>query len=291
MEDGLFVSHSGLDEDIENLRRWKIEFSNLYDEFFHKLEEMETSYLRDMCIPMVFVVLFKYQNLEITSIYFNFKSLNNKIIIEVYLIHNNKSIIIQSNYRYINSNKISMLNNFYGQLKSIEFSIFKQSQNNNDKQLYYKIISPLPLKDNGILFSSIYRFKSIKYDFFILDNLVDDSINYDINDLTIIDIKIELKIKDINLVKVNYINYNEKEFNIIDYFGGIIQFLPFLKIFNGLYRNKEILKTNNIKKTNILINFINNIILIIFKYITNSGKKNNNIFKNIGIFYYIYLIK
>ena len=93
----------------------------------------------------------------------------------------------------------------------------------------------------------------------------------------------ELKIQDSNLIKVNYINYKEDNFNIIDYFGGIVQLLPFLKIINGLYRNTKIL--DKIGKIDFLIEFVKNVLLIIFNHINNSGYKKQEYFKLYWNFY------
>ena len=87
-------------------------------------------------------------------------------------------------------------------------------------------------------------------------------------------IKLELKVKDKNLVKANYINYKEKNSSILDYFGGIVQFLPFLTIINGLYRNKNIQYINKIDKESFLIDFSKDILKIIIKGINISKKKN-----------------
>ena len=98
-----------------------------------------------------------------------------------------------------------------------------------------------------------------------------------------------LKAQDSNLIKVNYINYKEEKFNIIDYFGGLVQFLPFLKIINGLYKNKIIL--NKIINTDFLIDFINNILLIIFNHINKSGLEKQENFKIYWEFYFYILNK
>ena len=73
-------------------------------------------------------------------------------------------------------------------------------------------------------------------------------------------------------MKVNYINYKENKFNVMDYFGGITQFLPFLNIINGLSRNKNINKINGVEKEEILIDFVINIFKVIFNNITKYGK-------------------
>ena len=166
-----------------------------------------------------------------------------------------------------NNKNLKILNNFYGQLKSIDISV-------NNELKKYKIYSnklfPFPLKDNGgILLSSEIKFNDNNKKYFFQRNIPsflssnEDVIDYEVNNLSNI-IKIKLKIINRNLGKVNYINYKEDKFNIIDYFGGLTQFLPFLNIINGIYKNnkekKE--KDNNIEKEE-----------------NNIGKKDNNIEK------------
>ena len=165
--------------------------------------------------------------------------------------------------------KLTILNNFYGEIKSIEISIFKDIPNEREeKYLYSKQINPFPLKYNGILFSSKYKF--------IVNNKNKNQQQIIQQGL------LEIKVKDINLLRVNYINYKEEK-NIIDYFGGINQFLPFLKIINGIYRNEKILSINNVDKDITLINFAKNILLIIFNYFIKSDKIN--IFKKYWNFF------
>ena len=215
---------------------------------------------------------------DISSIYFKFKYLNKNLVVDFYV--NNKILIDNWLLLNINTKKINILNNFYGQIKKIEISFNNESNNNEDNISIY----PFPLKDNdGILLNAEYTFKNEKEEFndndiaseVIFDGS-NDLVNYqiyvnnNINDKKNNIIEIILKIKDINLVKVNYINYKEMQFNIIDYFGGITQFLPFLNIINKIYNNKNIVNINEIPKQNILINFVKDILIIIFKNINNT---------------------
>ena len=207
---------------------------------------------------------------DINSLDFKFKEGCVELII-------NKEENTEKGYtRILNLNskltKLIILNNFYGEIKSIEISIIKDIPNENeDRYLYSKSIKPFPLKNKGILISSKYKFLVIN--------------NKDKNQQQIIQPgSLEIKVKDIPLVKVNYINYKEEK-NIIDYFGGINQLLPFLKIINEIYRNEKILSINNLDKDIILIDFAKNILLIIFKYFIKSDKIN--IFKKYWNFFLI----
>jgi len=161
----------------------------------------------------------------------------------------------------LNNKSITILNNFYGEINSIEILIIKETVNNLEETIYDKNIKPFPIKNSGILFSN----------------------NFDLyleNDLFYHDQKIELRLTNKNLIKSNYINYKYDYSSIIDYFGGLKQLLPFLNVINGLHRNQQISEIYNIEKDKFLINFIENILLIFFKYLIKADEKTRiNIYK------------
>ena len=90
---------------------------------------------------------------------------------------------------------------------------------------------------------------------------------------------------------------------MIDYFGGITKFLPFLNIVNGLYRNirSGLLNKNQNQKEDIfdfekkykikkedIIDFVKNILLTIFNHLKYSGsKKQNNFHLYFNFYFYI----
>ena len=198
----------------------------------------------------------------------------------------------------INEKNIYILNNFYGQLKSIEIIMHEEMKNKNEIIIFSRLISPFPLKDNGgIIFKSNFKFnkyineKKFLTNIFKNENNQSKNNNNNNNNNNEINAEICLKIKDINLVKVNYINYKEQNFNVIDYFGGITQFLPFLHIINGLHRNNNIKAINNIEKEEFLIDFAKNILLIIYNHVNISGIKKQENFKKYWIFYLYILNK
>ena len=169
----------------------------------------------------------------------------------------------------MNSKSIIILNNFYGEINSIEISIIKEAFKNLEETIYEKKIKPFPIKNSGILFVN-------KFDFYI------DTEQY-FNDK-----KIELRLTNKNLVKSNYINYKEGISNIIDYFGGVKQLLPFLNIINGLHRNQNISEIYKIEKGKFLINFVENIMLFFFNYLIIAEEKNKtNIYKYWNFIIYI----
>ena len=104
--------------------------------------------------------------------------------------------------------EIYFFQDFYGQISSIDVTI-----NNGNNKEKYKFL-PISIR-NG---DSIYYYKKSK-----------DENNLEKNNLMP-----KIIICDKNLVNINYLNYNDKNFDIIDYFGGVIQFLPFYHICNTL---------------------------------------------------------
>ena len=200
---------------------------------------------------------------KITSIYFNIRPKRGYIEI------NADTSTGSAGYLELNNKSITILNNFYGEINSIEISIIKETFKNLEETIYEKKIKPFPIKNSGILFSN-------KFDFYL-----DKDTYYN-------DKKIELRLTNKNLVKSNYINYKEGISNIIDYFGGPKQLLPFLNIINGLHRNKEISKIHNIEKDIFLINFVENILLIFFNYLIIAEEKIKiNIYKYWNFIIYI----
>ena len=183
----------------------------------------------------------------------------------------------------IKTKKIKILNNFYGQIKSMQITFYKNKE--EEEKIFSQFICPYPLKENKeIFFSSEYNyFEKIDY-----SNQINDGENNPIYfDQINIKQKIEFRFVDINLVKVNYINYKENKFSMIDYFGGLKQFLPFLKIINGIYKNQSIIKINNIEKESFLFDFTENLLLIIMKIAINLDQKKQK--ESIELYWNFYL--
>ena len=228
----------------------------------------------------------KIKKNDITSIDFAFKYTKKKYYVELLI----NDTIYEWDYYFPSKEKnkiiIKILNNFYGQVKSIKLSYYEYI---NSNEIYSTEIFPFPKKYNGgILFSSKISFteeaiekkKLLNSNYFVEEKVLKEQIE-----------EIKLKVENQNLIKVNYLNYKENSFNIIDYFGGITQFLPFLKIVNDLYNNKNILQINNEPKTNVLLNFVKNIFKIILNHLSNSGKEKQNTFNDNWKFYFYILNK
>ena len=171
---------------------------------------------------------------------------------------------------------ISLLEEFYGQISSIEVVIGKDKN-----RIKYKFL-PISIRNE-------------KYIYYI-DKTVED------NKKSTLDIIIpKIKLSNNNLVNVNYINYNDTSFDIIDYFGGVIQLLPFYRILKILNTNSDIKPTESFENFNksifmkyenaykeIINDFFNHLIKIILNKLY-SSKKRIKIFKKYACFIF-YLI-
>ena len=136
-----------------------------------------------------------------------------------------------------NFNKLTILENFFGQIEKIEFLKFKLSKKQKGKE------------DTGE-----------KNDYAITPFLLsDEKVPY-------FDERLIKKLKFINpnLVKVNYINYLENNFNLIEYFLGIKPLIPFVSLIKLIFQNVHINYINGIEKYVFLKEtFLKNIITFI----------------------------
>ena len=122
---------------------------------------------------------------------------------------------LQNNFE-VELNKIKkfyILKNFFGQVKSIEVQYLMNGKDINE------IFQPYIINDNGFL----YRFNKI----------------YN-KEKEIINKNIFFFIINQNLVKANYINYLDNNLNLCEYFGGLIPFIPFISLINGINKKDDI---------------------------------------------------
>jgi len=136
-----------------------------------------------------------------------------------------------------NFNKLTILENFFGQIEKIEFLKFKISKEQEGKEDKGEkndyIISPFLLSDEKVPYFDERLIKKLKF----------------INP---------------NLVKVNYINYLENNFNLIEYFLGIKPLIPFVSLIKLIFQNVHINYINGIEKYVFLKEtFLKNIITFI----------------------------
>ena len=152
--------------------------------------------------------------------------------------------------------EIYILDNFYGQISSILVSI-----KTNENKIEYEFV-PISIRNDNCIY---YYKKYVKKTERIYNTPF-------------------IQINDISLVKINYINFNDDNFNIVDYFGGVIQFLPFYQIFKNL---NELKTLNKIEET--ITNLADFIIKIIIKQLF-STKNSFKLFKKYVIFVYYLLL-
>ena len=137
--------------------------------------------------------------------------------------------------------ELKILENFYGQIEKFSINLCKVNSNIT----YEYSIKPYLLNGNLIYYDN--RF--INRIYFIKPNLA----------------------------KVNYINYLEENFDLENYFLGIKQFIPFIPLLDGIYKNQNIKNINGIDKQNALTDafrkIVTNFISIILE--KKTGKKKS----------------
>ena len=158
------------------------------------------------------------------------KVINIRINENIIFKFNDKMISIPAKLKNIKT--ISLLEDFYGQISSIKISLLKE------KEIIDYNFQPFSIRDDNTIY-------------YIKKNILSNNATKSYIDNDIIP---KIIINDKNLVNVNYINYNDKKLNIIDYFGGIIQFLPFHIIFKNLSEKNNIYITK--EKINQFLNFL-----------------------------------
>lgn len=121
----------------------------------------------------------------------------------------------ENNIKKLENNKdftfknIYILENFFGQIENIKITKWKSGKDKEEDALEYEL-SPYLLNDNSPYY----------------DERFIEKINF-INS---------------NLAKVNYINYLEKKFDLVDYFLGVKPFMPFIFLIKEIYQNSKIKK-------------------------------------------------
>ena len=220
------------------------------------------------------------KNLNLETIKF---IINKNKITTDYTFNNKDNVSISESAELEDLEYILLFEDFYCQISSIDIVIDKDIN-----KLKYKFL-PVSIRDNN----KIYYFNK---------NITNDDNNKNKNIIP------DIIIGNQHLANVNYINYNDDKLDIIDYFGGIIQFLPFYRIvknlkviFNEEEKIKENKNKNDINVTNnvvrkkyyfdkeILNDFVNVLIKIILKKLISSSEKEKLFRKYLCFFYYILL--
>ena len=131
------------------------------------------------------------------------------------------------------------LENFFGQFASLEVTYGNSKKN---KDFSYKV-KPLLLSSNFIYYNDMFMKR-----------------------LSIINPK---------LMKVNYINYLEPNFDIYNYFLGAKPAMPLIPLISGIYKNSKIQKINGMNKTDFLRNIIIKLSFKFLEYISDKKIKKS----------------
>ena len=141
---------------------------------------------------------------------------------------------LEHNIEYDSFEELIILDNFFGQIENLSINLNIDSKKEDYK---YNLITYL-LSGNSLYYDNVF-------------------------------------IKDISftkekLAKVNYINYLDEEFNLDDYFFDFKQFIPFVPLITGLFKNEKIERINGINKQSILIDAFRK---IVFHFLSIIAKK------------------
>ena len=153
--------------------------------------------------------------------------------------------------------KFYLLKNFFGQIKEINVEYLIGNKVIND------IFQPYIINDYGYLYcvNKIYNREKI-------------NIN---NNITLIVI-------NNNLVKTNYINYLDNNLNLCEYFGGMIHFVPFVSLINGICDNFNIINISKVNKQTFMTIFFYRIFYSLLKIIIKYYDCYSHYIKIYGIF-------
>ena len=170
--------------------------------------------------------------------------------------------------------EIIFLDNFYGEVKLIKIILKKIINKNKSDFIFENVYKPFPSTNSGFLPKDIEPSTKEK-------DSVKKKNKYN---------NIFLKITNKNFTKVNYVNYGDNKFNIVDYFGGVEQLLPFIYIIQKLFINDDIKKINNESKNKICFIFLEKVSLGFFNCILYK-KYNSIIIKKYFLFVYSIILE
>ena len=203
-------------------------------------------------------------------------------IIAEYYCEENKTETITLDYSLNKLKKFYLLENFFGQIKSLEIIKMKKDDNNKDENsdsvnnkinsdniIFHEIFEPYPLSDDKeeILYhrSMINNSNS---------NIIDLKYTFNENKNS----NVLITISNSKLIKVNYINYLDENFNLIEYLGGFTPFIPFIQLINQIIQNQNISLINGTDKNIYLRNIFYTILYLVCKILV---KYFNKLEKNI----------
>ena len=173
---------------------------------------------------------------------------------------------------------IIFLDNYYGEVKQIIVS-FKKIVNKKQTELYFEnIYTPFLETNSGYLKKE--NDSTLGKDFESSSGNIKRPLK----------INMLLKITDKNFTKVNYINYGENDFNIVEYFGNEVQLLPFAYIIQKLLINNNIKIINGENKDKVCFIILDKISQGLFNCIL-YNKYNSKIIKKYFLFVYSILLE
>ena len=275
-----------IDNEIQFLKidkKFSFDFNNLKDYFADK----------KIIIILISFKIFQ-KNITCTILY----RLSNSTKIE------KKEIIIKytkyNTIMYIS--KITILENYIGQIKIINVKLISNKDNKIESYSDY-IYKPIPNPNNDFL-RNVKNKINRKYNNLNTKSNINEKENENGNekDNLLLEDKCSeeddeanniytIKIVDKNLFKINYVTYNIKRFNVVEYFGGIIQLLPFADLIRKLYLNEKLNNDIIQNDTKILyISFIEDIIFGLFHCLLRY-KINEKIIKRFYLFVFSILFE
>ena len=218
--------------------------------------------------------LIKDDKIRIITLIFKSK----KIILKVQENENNKIEENEIGKDITSLKEFYLLQNFYGQIKSFEFMHSEIDKNKNENILFYEVFEPYPMTDDGYLSHDSQNKQQEKED-----------------KITKKDFKVEIQIINKEYIKINYINYLDENFDLINYIGGFTPLVPFIPLINGIYTNKAIININNVDKHSYMSEVLDYIlyyfIKMVEKYQKKYSTKTKKYIKNYNFFVFSLLLQ
>lgn len=237
-----------------------------------KINFLENKYL-DKFLDKVIFLKVKDKVIEIKKYLKKEKNINNLLFMEFKIAQWKIEFSYQIAEESIKNEKIkcggfnekieslTILENYYGLVESIEIILKYDSIK---EKIHNLLFYPMPITEKDTL---CYINNIIENNDKILESKDFKNKNNNIIDLTTEKDLYKIKINNNKLIKANYINYNDINFNIIEYFGGITQLLPFMSLIKNLFENKKIKLINDQDKNEVLISFVTDILSIFINII------------------------
>ena len=200
--------------------------------------------------------LLKEKKVKIISLLFELK----RITIKVKENENSQDYVLEFSKDISSLKEFNLLKDFYGQIKNLEFMLSQNKDKiGNEKILFNEICEPYPIADDNNLY---HHYLSISKEKEAKNNKAKEK-----------EYKICINIINQEKTKINYINYLDNNFDLIDYIGGFTPFVPFSPLINGIYTNSNIEKINSIDKKIIMKGTLDNILLLFIKMTEKYKKK------------------